>query len=106
MEELEGSQKVVECGSDRELGGPQREIQEPCTGLGVGDLVERQTGKFYALSNVLLHCVGGMGWLEGRSRILCLLVVISHTVLVGWGDLPLSSSLLLIRGGGVSSDGD
>ena len=60
MEELEGSRKVLECGSHRELGGPQREIQGPRTGWG--DLIERETGS--ALSNVSPHCVGGMGWLE------------------------------------------
>ena len=27
-----GSRKVIECGSHRELGGPQREIQGPRTG--------------------------------------------------------------------------
>ena len=32
---------------------------------GGGVLIERET-EFYTLSNVSPHCVGGMGWLEGR----------------------------------------
>ena len=63
LEELEGSRKVLKCGSHRELGGPQREIQGPRTGWGGFD--QKGDREFYALSNVSPRCVGGMGWLEG-----------------------------------------
>ena len=33
---------------------------------GRGGFGQKADGEFYALSNVLPHCVGGMGWLEGR----------------------------------------